>query len=136
MRRAGANQPIGSAYNKAFGLWLDHHICAREPDKATRNHALWAAENRGPIERWRETLAANVRARMNHPTSVKRAYEKAIPARSDAAPREGETRTQKLEREIERLTGEVEAWRKKAQRDGSTNEAQLNAPVVNPPGWC
>jgi hypothetical protein len=40
MRRAGANQPIGSAYNKAFDLWLDHHICAREPDKATRNHAL------------------------------------------------------------------------------------------------
>ena len=71
---------------------------------------------------------------MNHPTSVK--HEKAIAARSDAAPRERETRTQKLEREIERLTGEVEAWRKKAQRDGSANEAQLNAPAVNPPGWC
>ena len=47
MRRAGTN------YNKAFGLWLDEHQWARELDKATRNHALWAAENRGQIERWR-----------------------------------------------------------------------------------
>jgi hypothetical protein len=33
------------------------HQWARELDKATRNHALWAAGNRGQIERWRETLA-------------------------------------------------------------------------------
>jgi len=57
MRRAGTNAPVGANYNKAFGLWLDEHQWARELDKATRNHALWAAENRGQIERWRETLA-------------------------------------------------------------------------------
>jgi hypothetical protein len=53
MRRASTNAPVGANYNKAFGLWLDEHQWARELDKATRNHALWAAENRGQIERWR-----------------------------------------------------------------------------------
>jgi hypothetical protein len=57
MRRAGTNVPVGAAYNKAFGLWLDEHIWARELDKATRNQALWVVDHRDEIERWRETLA-------------------------------------------------------------------------------
>jgi hypothetical protein len=116
MRRAGTNAPVGAAYNKAFGAWLDARKWARDLDKATRNHALWAADNRDAIERWRETLAQNARARMNHPTTVKRAFDA---ERKNAPTRKGETRTQKLMREIERLSDENSALRKRAEADGS-----------------
>ena len=53
---------------------------------------------------------------MNHPTTVKRAYDAAHKSAAPAAT--GETRVDKLEHEIERLTFEVEAWRKKAEADG------------------
>jgi hypothetical protein len=56
MRRAGTNAPTGSAYNKAFGQWLDERPWARELDKPTRNHLFWCADRRNDIEAWRETL--------------------------------------------------------------------------------
>jgi hypothetical protein len=62
----------------------------------------------------KEFLAApTVRARMNHPTTVKRAYDAAHETAATPAAK-GETRVEKLEHEIERLTCEVEARRKKA----------------------
>ena len=82
----GTNVPLGSAYNKAFGQWLDEHRWARQLDKATRNHAIWAADNRDAVKRWRETLAQNVRARLNHPTAVKRRFDAANKAREASAP--------------------------------------------------
>jgi hypothetical protein len=118
MRRAGTNQPIGSAYNRAFGLWLDEHRWARDLDKATRNHAMWCADHRNEIERWRETLAQNVRVRLNHPTATKRRFEAERAVRPDAAPAQGETKTQKLEREIDRLATENDALRKARGRPG------------------
>jgi hypothetical protein len=121
MRRAGTNAPVGSAYNKAFGSWLDEHKWARELDKATRNHAIWAADNRNAIERWRETLAQNVRVRVNHPTTVKRAFEAAqkTAERSIAPGAHEETKAQKLEREIDQLRSENETLRERVDRDGS-----------------
>jgi hypothetical protein len=75
MRRAGTNRPIGSGYNKAFGEWLDPRPWARDLDKPTRTHLFWCVDHRNEIERWRETLARNERARLNHPTAMKRRYE-------------------------------------------------------------
>ena len=75
MRRAGTNRPIGSAYNRAFGDWLNERSWARDLDKPTRNHLFWCADNRNNIEAWRETLGPNERARLNHPTALKRRYE-------------------------------------------------------------
>ena len=118
MRRAGTNVPVGSAYSKAFGLWLDAHQWARDLDKATRNHAMWAADHRDAIERWRETLAENVRARINHPTTMKRAYEAAHQDAKAEKPA-SDTSTQNLEREIERLAGEFAVWRKRIETQGS-----------------
>jgi hypothetical protein len=46
---------------------------------------------------------------MNHPTTVKRAYD--APTRRR---RRRPEQAKRLEHEIERLTFEVEAWRKKA----------------------
>ena len=109
---------LGLLY-KAFGQWLDERRGARELDKATRNHATWAADNRDAIERWRETLAQNVRARINRPTTMKRAFDAANKTREASAPLAAETKTQKLEREIDRLASENEALRKRAEREGS-----------------
>jgi hypothetical protein len=123
MRRAGTNRQLGSSYNKAFGQWLDGHPWARDLDKPTRNHLFWCIDHRNDIEAWRETLAQNERARLNHPTPMKRRYEAThnAPGGKDEGEAKGvkETRAQKLEREIERLTGDVENWRKRAQAEGS-----------------
>jgi hypothetical protein len=76
MRRAGGrNDPKGSVYAKEFSAWLARHAWARELDSQTRNHLFWCAERQNEIESWREALPQNVRARLNHPTAVKRRYE-------------------------------------------------------------
>src|SRR6516162_9434219 len=85
MRRAGANRPEGSAYNRSFGNWMDEHKWARDLDKATRNHAMWCADHRAEIEYWRETQASNIRANLNHPTSIKRRFEASHAVEKDKA---------------------------------------------------
>jgi len=114
MRRAGTNQPAGAPYNRAFGEWMDQHRWARDLDKATRNHAMWAADNYVAIEVWRETLAQNVRAALNHPTSVKRRYEATTGNRAE--PKEkAESKAARLERELEALATERDHWKHQAE---------------------
>jgi hypothetical protein len=48
---------------------------AKNADKATRNHLLWAADHRSEIEAWRTSLAQGERAKMNHPTTLRRRYD-------------------------------------------------------------
>jgi hypothetical protein len=119
MRLTGTNQPVGRAYNQMFGRWLNEHKWARDLDKPTRAHLFWCLDHRTDIDSWRETLASNERARLNHPTAMKRRYE--ATHRSDATAREKppETERDRLLREIERVTGEREAWRKRAETEGS-----------------
>jgi hypothetical protein len=104
---------------------LNERPWARDIDKPTRNHLFWCADNRNAIEAWRETLAQNERARLNHPTAMKRRYEAThkVADTKGAAPK-----PQKVaqEREVERLKAAVEMrdreieWLKtKAAEDGS-----------------
>jgi hypothetical protein len=123
MRRAGTNRPMGSAYNKAFGQWLDEHRWARDLDKPTRIHLLWCIDHRNDIEAWRETLAQNERARLDHPTAMKRRYE--ATHKLDGAKDDGsakgvhETRTQRLERELEAVITENDALKRRLGVEGS-----------------
>lgn len=117
MRRAGTNQPMGATYNRAFGEWMDAHQWARDLDKAARNHAMWAADNRDAIERWRETLAANVRAMINHPTTTKRRFEAAFKVKADGVVRQ--SLKEKFEAELLRLEEENTALRKRLDKEGS-----------------
>jgi hypothetical protein len=78
MREAGTNEPIGWRYNEAFGRWMDRNPWARKIDKATRNHLLWVADHLPQIEAWRETLPASNRDQWNHPSTIKRQYERAM----------------------------------------------------------
>ena len=107
MRHAGTNQPIGSAYNKAFGNWMADRPWARELDKATRNHAFWCADHRSEIEEWRAGLAQNQRALLNHPTTVRRKYEAAHKDEVKNPLKVKETKTEALVRENEDLWAKV-----------------------------
>jgi hypothetical protein len=121
MRRAGTDDIRNPKYKKAFNEWMRDRPWARDLDPPTRNHLFWCLDYRNEIEQWRETLAANERARLNHPTAMKRRYEatrREGPGK-DVAPGVRETRAQKMEREVERLSGEVETWRRRAEADGS-----------------
>jgi hypothetical protein len=77
MLKARTNEPVGRGYNEAFASWMDAHPWTRKLDKATRNHLFWVADHLLAIEAWRETLPTNQRDAWNHPTTVKRAYERA-----------------------------------------------------------
>jgi hypothetical protein len=120
LRRAGSNDVQNPHYKRAFKEWMRDRPWAKDLDQPTRAHLFWCIDNRNEIERWRETLAANERARLNHPTAMKRRYEATHRDVKDA-PSQGvkETRAQKLERELDRVSDEAEAWRKKAQAEGS-----------------
>jgi hypothetical protein len=120
MRRAGTDDIRNPKYKKALNEWMRDRPWARDLDPPTRSHLFWCLDYRNEIEQWRETLATNERARLNHPTAMKRRYEATRRvAPEDAAPGVRETRTQKMEREVERLTGEIDALRRRAEADGS-----------------
>jgi hypothetical protein len=125
MRRAETNRPIGSAYNRAFGDWLNERSWARDLDKPTRNHLFWCADNRNNIEAWRETLAPNERARLNHPTALKRRYEathKVVKTKGVAPKPQKVAHEQEVERlkaAVEMRDREIEWLKTKRAEDGS-----------------
>jgi hypothetical protein len=106
MRRAGTNQPVGRAYNTAFGVWMADRPWARDLDKKDRGDLFWCADRRSEIEAWRETLAQNVRARLNHPTALRRRYESEQKPPTAPGPKK-ETKTEALVRENEELWAKV-----------------------------
>jgi hypothetical protein len=81
MAAAKTNQPRGSCYNKIYSGWLG----ARGFDglgKSTRARLLQCMENIDAIDAWLQTLKADRRLKLNHPTTVLSAWK-----RSTAAPK-------------------------------------------------
>ena len=121
MRAAGTNKPYGKAYTRAFGDWMAERPWAKNLDKPTRNHLFWVADHLSEIEAWRETLAQNERARLNHPTALKRRYDAAhkVAAVDPKAPKK-ETSREALVRENEDLWTKVKKLEHQIQSgDGS-----------------
>ena len=123
MRAAGTNQPYGKAYTRAFGDWMRERPWAREEriDKGTRSNLLWAADHRSEIEAWREALTQGERAKMNHPTTLKRRFEAAhkVTAVDPNAPKK-ETTRESLVRENEDLWAENAKLKRRVESgDGS-----------------
>jgi hypothetical protein len=120
--KAGTDDVQSDAYRKAFGLWMDAHPWARNDiDKPTRTHLFWYIDNRSAVEAWRETLSVHERAKMNHPTYVKRRYDTAM---RDKAVKDGkavkeETPSQKIAR-LEARIAELEARPKSKGDDGGS----------------
>jgi hypothetical protein len=129
MSEAYTNEPAGRRYNEAFGRWMDRNPWSRKIDKATRNHLLWVADHLPQIEAWRETLPANQRDQWNHPTSVKRAYERAMRVQVEKAEgRAGPTPMQAARQALVDAETERDHWRRQAEESGSLFDLRHDTP--------
>jgi hypothetical protein len=118
MRRADTNSPTGKGYAKAFGDWLNERTWARGFDNKTRSDLFWCADHRLEIETWRETLAANERVRLNHPTAMKRRFEekhRVSGAKEETARETRETPYAKLQRELDATLNRCDALQRKLE---------------------
>jgi hypothetical protein len=81
MAAAKTNQPRGSCYNKIYSGWLG----ARGFDlgKSTRARLLECTENIGAINAWLQTLKADKRLKLNHPTTVLSAWKRSTAPKSE-----------------------------------------------------
>jgi hypothetical protein len=75
MHLSGSNSPQGRGYTA-----IRAELGGRVPDldaidKASKAHAVWLAKNFDAVEKWRATLAVNLRDQLNHPGSIKRRYD-------------------------------------------------------------
>ena len=136
MREAGTNQAMGRRYNEAMGRWMDRNPWSRKIDKATRNHLLWVADHLAQIEAWRETLAANQRDKLNHPTTIKRQYENAMRV-AELAKAGAPAKLSPVAQYKEALAAsqeEVEIWKKRALSAAPIATEPASA-VTHSPAW-
>jgi hypothetical protein len=121
MLRAGTNEPIGARYIKAFSEWMAVYPWIGDIDKATRVHAMWAVDHVDDLTRLRENMGLTQRLACNHPTSMRRRWDKAQKDGDKAAPTAGkkESRADVIQRELEAVAAERDKWRHKAEKDGS-----------------
>jgi hypothetical protein len=108
MHLSGANSPQGRGYTA-----MRADLGSRVPDldsinKTTRAHSVWLAQNFGAVEKWRATLATNVREMLNHPTALRRRYDAAHAMPHGGKPTPPLTPSQRTQSEIVRLQDELD----------------------------
>jgi hypothetical protein len=135
MMRAGCNEPIGARYNKAFGEWLEVRKWLREIDKATRSHAMWCVDHADELARLRQNMGATKRDNANHPTTMRRHWERSQREGDKAPSEKKEPASKRLERELEMVAAERDKWKHKAEKDGSlfdlrNDSTQIIAAVI------
>lgn len=119
MLRAGTNEPIGARYNKAFGEWLDARQWLRDIDKATRLHSMWCIDHLDDLLKLRENMGQTKRDNANHPTVMRRAWDRWQREGEKAPGEKKEPAAKRLERELEAVAAERDKWKRKAETDGS-----------------
>jgi hypothetical protein len=121
MLRAGTNEPIGARYIKAFSEWMGVYPWIGDIDKATRVHAMWAVDHIDDLTRLRENMGLTQRLACNHPTSMRRRWDKSQKEGEKGAPTGGkkESRADVIQRELEQVAAERDKWKRKAEKDGS-----------------
>ena len=121
MSRAGTNEPVGARYIKAFSEWMAVYPWIGDIDKATRVHAMWAVDHVDDLTRLRENMGLTQRLACNHPTSMRRRWDKSQKEGDKVAPTAGkkESRADVIQRELEATAAERDKWKRKAEKDGS-----------------
>jgi hypothetical protein len=129
MLRAGTNEPIGARYIKAFSEWMAVYPWIGDIDKATRVHAMWAVDHVEELTRLRENMGLTQRLACNHPTSMRRRWDKAQKEGEKAAPTAGKkvSRADVIQRELEQVAAERDKWKHKAEKDGSLFDLKQDA---------
>ena len=124
-RRGGTDDIQSPHYKRAFKEWMAPRPWAKDLDSPTRAHLFWCLDWRNDIDQWRETLAQNERAKLNHPTAMKRRYEATHPEHGAARPVDPnapkkETTRESLIRENEDLWAKVKKLERQVEAgDGS-----------------
>jgi hypothetical protein len=132
MLEADTNRPRGSRYDSIFGDWLSE-AGFDTLDKADRKRLFDCLKHRGEIEAWRQTLPANKRLQLNHPTSVWRNWQKATVAGKATADRTTQlSPISKLKQAVVRLEDENLQLRRAgddlfSSRDSAADIARLIA---------
>ena len=119
MLRAGTNEPIGARYIKAFSEWMAVYPWIGDIDKATRIHAMWAVDHLDELLRLRENMGLTQRLTANHPTTMRRRWDKAQKEQDKPKDEKKEPKSAALERELEAVAAERVKWKLKAEKDGS-----------------
>ena len=121
MLRAGTNEPVGARYIKAFSEWMAVYPWIGDIDKATRTHAMWGVDHLDELVKLRENMGLTQRLACNHPTTMRRRWDKAQKEVDKVAPTAGkkESRADVIQRELEQVAAERDKWRHKAEKDGS-----------------
>jgi hypothetical protein len=119
MSRAGTNEPIGARYIKAFSEWMSGYAWIGEIDKATRTHAMWCVDHGDELAKLRENMGLTQRLASNHPTTMRRKWDKANKEVDKAPAEKKEPKSAALERELEAVVAERDKWKHKAEKDGS-----------------
>ena len=119
MLRAGTNEPIGARYIKAFSEWMAVYPWIGEIDKATRTHAMWCVDHGDELAKLRENMGLTQRLAANHPTTMRRKWDKANKETDKVPTEKKEPKSAALERELEAVAAERDKWRHKAEKDGS-----------------
>ena len=119
MLRGGTNEPIGARYIKAFSEWMAQYDWIGDIDKATRTHAMWCVDHLGDLVKLRENMGLTQRLTANHPTTMRRRWDKAQKELDKAPAEKKEPKSAALERELEATAAERDKWKHKAEKDGS-----------------
>lgn len=119
MMRAGTNEPIGARYNKAFSEWMGSYAWIGDVDKATRIHAMWCVDHLDELVRLRENMGLTQRLTANHPTTMRRRWDKSQKELDKPKAETKEPKSKALERELEAVAAERDKWKREAEKDGS-----------------
>lgn len=119
MLRGGTNEPVGARYVKAFSEWMGSYSWIGDIDKATRTHAMWCVDHLPELVKLRENMGLTQRLACNHPTSMRRRWDKAQKEVDKAPAPAKEPKSKALERELEAVAAERDKWKHKAEKDGS-----------------
>lgn len=103
MHVAGSNRPFGRGYQRAFSAWATRtgfDVIAL--DAPTRSALAAILDHLEDVETWRATIPQNKRLRLNHPTTVLKAWRAATrPRDANATPP-----AQPMKAELQRLITE------------------------------
>jgi hypothetical protein len=128
LRETGANDRNNKRYQNCFNKWMDAHKWSLDFDQTTRSHVVWLHENRDAVNEFLAPLASNQRQRMNHPSTVKRAFDKAHKPAVEKEPKE--PKPDERDARIEELEGElVEANEKIASLETVIADGEWTPPA-------
>lgn len=123
MDAAHTNVPQGPPYRAAFKKLIDQREAwAAGISESVRTHCYWLIDNLAAVTAWRETLTFEQRDNWNHPTTIKRQYERATKVKEPKQKGEELTPLQQARdkiTELQELCDRLQRQLEQAQREGS-----------------